>query len=168
MAQDFAAFARKLDRATAEFTGSNLRQILKQVGDAAAQKDAPKAVAADHGGRDHFSGWPKARFTTDAKVEGDGVKVGPSNKGVGVWRVAQDGRHQNMKTLGGGLSGPVFGQGKISKKTGKALRGKKQTKWNGKTAPQTTWTEAVVIMEKETPARLAKATGAALGKVFRG
>jgi|GEM_PF-7070231 len=159
MAQDFAAFARKLDRATAEFTGNNKKQILKQLGDAAATKDAPKAVRADHGGKDHFGGWPKARFTASAKVEGDGVTVGPSNKGVGVWKVAEYGRHP-------GMTGPAPAPFLKSGKRSTAKRYKR--KWNGSTDPQTTWDEAKEIMARETPARAARAVHAALGRVFRG
>lgn len=161
---DWAAFAHKLDRTSAEFSGTNLHQVWAQLGKA-AEGDAAKAAAADLGGDDTFSGWSKNPLVTESKPVADGVVVRPRPRARGAWRVAQSGRHQGaMRVLGGGASGPVLGQGKISAKTGKALG--KNKRWNGSTDPKDTWDDAVEIMQRETPARAERAIGLMLGRVW--
>lgn len=156
----FASFAKRMEVLNRELSPEATDQIAKRVG-LAARVDARDAVKADHDGRDYFSGWPKAKFTTAVSPDASGrVLVGPKSKGVGVWKVAEYGRHPG---LGGGsyagLSGPALGG--FSKRTGKILKGRRRKKWNGTTDPQNTWSEAETIIARETPKRVRKAVDAA-------
>jgi hypothetical protein len=153
----FGSFAAKLDKLNAQLESDQLREISRLVG-VDAQADAAKAVQSDLG-KDHFSGWPQARFSTRVRVVATGVEVLPDGKGRGPWYVAQRGRHP-------GMSGPRQGPALAGfTKTGKQrkTRGKK---WNGTTRPMHTWDEAMAIIDRETPARVDKLFSERLGKIF--
>jgi hypothetical protein len=132
-----------------------LRQVMERLGKLADQ-DAQRAARADLGGDNKFSGWDRAPLATEISHLREGqVEVRPTGRGRGPWRVAESGRNRG----GGGLT---LGPG-LNVRTGRRSRGgirqtgvRRSSRWNGMTAPKNTWSDAVAITTKETPARIRK------------
>lgn len=166
MADSFASFGAKLDLLTNGLKNPALKGAMQRVGEA-AQKDADEAARGDLGGDNKFSGWARAPLVTEIKHQSEGViEVRPPGKARGPWRVAESGRNQ-------GETGLALGPG-LNVRTGRRSRGgvrqtgvRRGSRWNGRTAPKHTWSDAEKIIERETPKRVdvevAKAIRKAMG-----
>ena len=158
-----AEFAGKIRRA-ADAVAKARKDALLKTG-TAMEHEFDRAVAADLGGDNTFSGWPKAVLVSGSKLQGDsGLSFAPTPRSLGPTRVAQQGRHAGMS---GPMQGP--GLGGLSKKTGRALKGRKRGKWNGTTQGKGTWDDTIgsVVAKQVIPEKIRPAMTAAMKEVFR-
>jgi hypothetical protein len=148
MADDFASFNRKLDDFRSELDGTKLKAKLDQIGKA-AKDDAAKAVQGDLGDQS-MSNWRRGSpFKIEARYDLKGdheIEVTPTPRARGPWRVLEDGRR-------GGSATDLVLVGRVRKKSG-TRRAKSRGRNQGATAGKNTWSEAVEIMERETPKRV--------------
>lgn len=165
----FASFGRRLSALERALTDPELRAVMDDVGKQ-AQADIDKAARADLGGDLEFSGWPGNPIATERKHPGLGkVEVAPTPRARGVTRVAEQGRNPD------GLAALRTGRGgRLQRRAGSRLRKRdgvrvdkwKGTRWNGRTAPKHTWTDAVKVIEAESPRRIARAIDHKLRRIF--
>lgn len=102
----FASFVKRVDAMATGLKNPHLRTVMTGVG-VEAKGDAFKAVAADLGGDDRFSGWSKAPLGTRFNHVGEGrIAFGPTKRGAGPWTVAERGRNgaRNGRTRGKGTA----------------------------------------------------------------
>jgi hypothetical protein len=147
MADDFASFNRKLDDFRSELDGTKLKAKLDQIGKA-AKDDAAKAVQADLGDQSASNWWRGRPIKIEARYDLKGdheIEVTPTPKSRGPWRVFEDGRR-------GGSATDLVLVGRV-RKSG-TRRAKSRGRNQGATAGKNTWSEAVEIMERETPKRV--------------
>lgn len=127
------------------------------------ERSFDRAVAADLGGDNTFSGWKQAPLLSKVTMRGDdGLSFAPAGRSLGPTRVAQQGRHAGMS---GPAQGPALAG--FSKKTGKALKGRKRGKWNGTTKGKGTWDDAVDSAAKTIPKKISEPLITAMKEVFR-
>lgn len=159
MAQDFAAFTKKIDGVVKEFDGTAGKQRLQRVA-MQTKKDVDEAVRDDLGDQS-MSGWRrgnpvqiKGRFDVKSDHEFD---VLPDKRGSGPMRVLQDGRNQGNS---GGLAGPGISKDGTTRRTKSGqvakVRARKGKRWNGRTSGKGTWSDAVHLMEQRVPERVDK------------
>jgi len=148
MADTFASFSRKIDDFKGELDGSKLKRKLEQIGKE-AKEDAAKAVRGDLGDAS-MSNWRRgspiqilARYDLRSDHE---IEVTPTPRSRGPWRVLEDGRQ-------GGAATDLVLVGRVRKKSG-TRRAKSRGRNQGGTAGKSTWSDAVAIMERETPKRV--------------
>jgi hypothetical protein len=149
MADTFASFAAKLDRLTDEFIGSSLSAKMNKLG-GETKKDAAKAVSADLGDMS-MSNWRRGspiQITARYDVRGDTVEVTAAPRARGPFTVLEEGRRAGAAT-------DLVLVGRVRKKSG-TRRAKSRGRGQGATAGKNTWSEAVEIMERETPRRMAE------------
>jgi hypothetical protein len=109
------------------------------------------------GGDPKFSGW-KPTLDTAYDIIGPGrVSFKPKRQAAGPWTVAEFGRNQ---AAGPRMTGPRL------TKTGKVSKAR-QKRWNGKTQPENTASEALEAIDKKATGVVDKQTKAALRKFFR-
>jgi hypothetical protein len=149
----FDSFAHRVGVFVNGITGSELKQVMTKLG-VEAKKDAEKAASADLGGDPKFSGWAPVLETRFDHVGEGRISFHPTGKSAGPWTVAEHGRHQTAGPPSPNLT-----------KSGKAKKGKGK-KWNGRTQGKGTATEAVAVIEKETPDRFEKELKKVLRKAF--
>jgi hypothetical protein len=148
MADTFASFNRKLDDFRSELDGTKLKAKLEDVGKA-AKGDAAKALAADIGDQSMSNWWRGRPINLAARYElkGDSsIEVTPAPRARGPWRVLEDGRR-------GGSATDLVLVGRVRKKSG-TRRARSRGRNQGATAGKNTWSDAVQIMERETPKRV--------------
>lgn len=145
MADSLSSFAVKLDRLAERLGGdAALKSLATKLG-VFAKKDAEKAASADLGGDPKFSGWAKAPLTTRFEHTSPGViEFGPQGKARGPWRVAESGRRAGMS---------------------KGTR-KRKPRNMGATAGKDSWSDAMKIMEAQTPGRVQDEVVQHLRKTF--
>lgn len=154
-------FAGKIRRA-GEAVAKSRKKALLDAGKV-LERAFDKAVAGDLGGDNTFSGWKKAPLVSKSTLSGDdGLSFAPAGRALGPTRVAQQGRHA-------GMSGPTQGPGLggISKKTGKALKGRKRGRWNGTTKGKGTWDTTIAAGAKVLPDKIRPVFIDAMKEVFR-
>ena len=167
MAQDFAAFTKKIDGVVKEFDGTAGTQRLKRVA-MQTKKDVDEAVRHDLGDQS-MSGWRRGnpidiggRFDLKSDHE---IEMLPSKKAGGPMRVLEQGRNQGNA---GGLAGPGISKDGTTKRTkaGKVakVRARKGHRWNGRTQGKGTWSDAVKLMEQRVPGRVDDEVRKALAK----
>jgi hypothetical protein len=132
MADDFASFNRKLDDFRSELDGTKLKAKLDQIGKA-AKDDAAKAVQADLGDQSASNWWRGRPIKIEARYDLKGDHE------------IEDGRR-------GGSATDLVLVGRV-RKSG-TRRAKSRGRNQGATAGKNTWSEAVEIMERETPKRV--------------
>jgi hypothetical protein len=147
MADTFASFSRKIGDLESELDGSKLKAKLEQIGKE-SKGDAEKAVRGDLGDLS-MSNWRRgspiqilARYDLRSDHE---IEVTPSPRARGPWRVLEDGRR-------GGAATDLVLVGRV-RKSG-TRRAKSRGRNQGGTAGKSTWSDAVAIMERETPKRV--------------
>lgn len=163
MAQDLAAFQRKIDGVIKEFDGTAGKKRLQRVA-IETKKDVDEAVRNDIGDLS-MSGWRrgnpfevKGRFDIISDHE---FEVNPAKRGRGPMRVLEQGRNQGNA---GGIAGPgVIQRGEntgttLRTKAGKVrkVRARRARRWNGRTQGKGTWSDAVHLMEQRVPGRVDK------------
>jgi hypothetical protein len=169
----FDRLDRKLRAFGQEFQGDRLRRIMRDVG-MESKGDVDKAVRSDLGDLS-MSGWRRGRPIQitgrfDLGRRAGDVEISPQKRARGPMRVLEQGRN---KGSGFGFAGPG-----INTRTGvtsftasgrvRQQRSRRGRRWNGYTAGKGTWSDAVKIMERQTPPRVAKAVRRALVQTFRG
>jgi hypothetical protein len=169
MAQDLAAFQRKIDGVIKEFDGTAGKQRLQRVA-VQTKKDVDEAVRGDLGDLS-MSGWRRGRpievrgrfeVVSDHEFE-----VKPAKRATGPMRVLEEGRNAGGRP--GGFQGPGVNRktgGRNFTSTGKVAktRSRKARRYNGQTRGKDTWTDAVHLMEQRVPGRVDKEVVKALGR----
>jgi hypothetical protein len=135
MADTFASFSHKIGVLRDELDGTALQRKLDHIG-IAAKKDALNALKSDIGDTS-MSNWRRKRqikigvrydFLSESEIE-----VKPTPRSLGPWTVLEQGRRAGR-----------------SKPKRRSPRGRYYSASKGKK----TWSEAVKIMERETPKRV--------------
>jgi hypothetical protein len=168
--RSFDDLAKGFAGAAKELNGEKLRKIAGEVG-REAKKIANEEAAADLGGDNTFSGWPRNPLTTrydDLATPGQ-ISFRPASKrSAGAWTVANDGRNRGNA---GGFSGPGINTATgltARTKTGKLrkVRERKAKRWNGYTDGKGTADRVVDRVEKAAPKLIDDAVKKALRKHF--
>lgn len=149
----FKSFAGRVDKAIASFGGAELKKAMDRLG-VEAKKDAMHAASMDLGGDPKFSGWPGSLDTRFDHVGQGRISFHPTPRSAGKWTVAEYGRHT-------GIGPPAV---RLTK-SGRVSRARVR-KWNGRTAGKGTATEAVSVIQRETPQRAEAEIAKALKKAF--
>jgi hypothetical protein len=147
VADDFASFSRKIDRLATEFGDRAIADLNKRVG-METKKDVDAAVRGDLGDLS-MSNWRRGRpiqVSGRFDVEGDSLIISPAARARGPMRVLEDGRKAGVARARRGRAGR-----RVSASRGKS-----------------TWSDAVSIMEREVPERIAKAVNRAIRQALRG
>jgi hypothetical protein len=147
VADDFSALARKVDRLATEFSDRAIADLNKRVG-METKKDVDAAVKGDLGDLS-MSNWRRGKpiqVTGRFDVEGDSLIISPAARSRGPMRVLEDGRR----------AGRSRGTRRRASRPVSASRGK------------STWSDAVRIMEREVPGRIAKQVNKAIRSALRG
>lgn len=153
MADGWARFNRDLQGFQRELTDDAVSHALGKM----AKDDATQAASADLGGDPKFSGWAPT-LDTRYDILGRGrVLLKPTRRSAGPWTVAEHGRNQ---TAGPRLVGPRY------TKTGRISRARVR-RYNGRTQPKFTATEALARIDKDAPGVVDKQVKAAVRKFFR-
>lgn len=139
-----------------ELENDRLRAVADKVGVRAKQL-AAEAAKADLGGDEQFSGWPKAPLQTRYDHLSPGViSFHPTKRAAGPWTVAEFGRNQSA---GPRMAGPRL------TKTGRVSKAKTK-RWNGKTQPKNTASDALGTIERDTPKVVDAEVSKAIRKFF--
>jgi hypothetical protein len=147
VADDFSALARKMDRLATEFGDRAIADLNKRVG-METKGDVNEAVQGDLGDLS-MSNWRRGRpiqVTGRFDVEGDSLIISPAARAIGPMRVLEDGRRAGTARGRRGRPGR-----RVSSSRGKS-----------------TWSDAVRIMEREVPGRIAKQVNKAIRSALRG
>lgn len=163
MAQDFAAFARKLDGFSKELDGTAAKKRLERVA-MQTKKDVEEAVRGDLGDLS-MSGWTrkkpievKGRFGVKSDTE---FEVTPDRRSRGPMRVLEEGRQ--ARTAGDSRRKGSY----TSKKTGITKDRYARVKRNiGATDGKGTWSDAVKLMEQRVAERINREVVASLRRHF--
>jgi len=90
LSDELADLAAKLERLASSLTSAAMQSVMTELG-VAAKKDFGKAIAADLGGDNRFSGWKRVRLTVGFEHTGNGsIQFLPHNSGP--FQVAEQGR----------------------------------------------------------------------------
>ena len=165
----FASFGYRLDALVNGLSDPELRQVMDSVGKQ-AQADVERAARADLGGDLEFSGWPGNPVATERKHPGLGqVEIAPTPRARAVVRVAEQGRNAE------GLAALRVGRGgRLQRRSGSRLRKRdgvrvdkwRGTRWNGRTAPKHTWSDAVRVINAESGRRIEREVQLRLRRIF--
>ena len=148
--------ARRLNPFLDELEGRKLKELADKMG-VRAKALAKEAASADLGGDNVFSGWPKAPLETRYDHLSPGaIGFKPTRRAAGPWTVAEFGRNQ---AAGPRMVGPRL------TKTGRVSKAKAK-RWNGKTEPKNTATEALEAIEREMPKVVDAEVSKAIRKFF--
>jgi hypothetical protein len=151
----FASFAKRVDVFVNGLSGPQMKQMMTKVG-VAAKKDADKAASSDLGGDPAFSGWPGTLDTGFDHIANGRISFHPTKRSAGKWTVAQSGRNS---AAGPRMVGPrLTRRGTVSKA--------RQKRWNGRTQGKGTGSDALAIIDKETPGRIEDEIKKTLKKAF--
>jgi hypothetical protein len=147
VADDLSALARKIDRLATEFGDRAVADLNKRVG-METKKDVDAAVRGDLGDLS-MSNWRRGKpiqISGRFDVEGSDLIISPAARSRGPMRVLEDGRRAGVARARRGRAGR-----RVSSSRGKS-----------------TWTDAVRIMEREVPGRIAKQVNKAIRSALRG
>lgn len=144
-----------MDKAIASFGGAELKKAMDRLG-MEAKKDAKHAASLDLGGDPKFSGWPGSLDTRFDHAGQGRISFHPTPRSAGKWTVAEYGRNTN--------AGPAMVGPRLTK-TGRVSKARVK-RYNGRTAGKGTATEAVRLIEEETPGRVEEYIAKALKKAF--
>ena len=148
--------ARRLNPFIDELEGAKLKAIADKMG-VRAKALAKQAASADLGGDNVFSGWPKAPLETRYDHLSPGaIGFKPTRRAAGPWTVAEFGRNQ---AAGPRMVGPRL------TKTGRVSKAKTK-RYNGRTQPKNTATEALALIEREMPQVVDAEVNKAIRKFF--
>jgi hypothetical protein len=148
--------ARRLNPFLDELEGRKLKELADKMG-VRAKALAKEAASADLGGDNVFSGWPKAPLDTRYDHLSPGaIGFKPTRRAAGPWTVAEFGRNS---AAGPRMVGPRL------TKTGRVSKAKAK-RWNGKTEPKNTATEALEAIEREMPKVVDAEVSKAIRKFF--
>lgn len=151
----FKSFAARIDKAIASFGGDELKKAMEKLG-TEAKRDARHAASIDLGGDPKFSGWLGSLDTRFDHAGQGRISFHPTPRSAGKWTVAEYGRNTNA---GPRMTGPRL------TKTGRVSKARVK-RYNGRTAGKGTATEALAIIERETPKRAEHEIEKALKKAF--
>jgi hypothetical protein len=132
--------ARRLTPFINELEDAKLKAIADKMG-VRAKALAKQAASADLGGDPKFSGWKPTLDTRYDHLSPGAIGFKPTRRAAGPWTTAQYGRNQ---AAGPRMVGPRL------TKTGRVSKAKTK-RWNGKTAPKNTATEALELIAREMP-----------------
>jgi hypothetical protein len=132
--------ARRLTPFINELEDAKLKAIADKMG-VRAKALAKQAASADLGGDPKFSGWKPTLDTRYDHLSPGAIGFKPTRRAAGPWTVAEFGRNQ---AAGPRMVGPRL------TKTGRVSKAKAK-RWNGKTEPKNTATEALELIEREMP-----------------
>jgi len=155
MADTFASFAKRVDTMINGLSGAQLKSVMTEVG-VEAKKAAEGAASADLGGDPKFSGWAPTLDTRFDHVGEGRISFHPTKRGAGPWTVAEHGRNS---TAGPRMTGPRL------TRTGRVSNAR-QKRWNGRTQGKSTASDALAVIEAETPKMIEAAVKKALRKSF--
>lgn len=150
----FASFGNRVDNMVGSLKNPQLRRLMDDVGKR-AKSEATKAASADLGGDPKFSGWAPTLDTRYDHV-GDGrISFHPTRRSAGPWTTAEFGRNQS--------AGPrplvrLTKTGKVSKA--------RQKRWNGRTQPKNTATDALTAIKREFPKMAERHVQTSIRKFF--
>jgi hypothetical protein len=147
VADDFSALARKVDRLATEFSDRAIADLNKRVG-METKKDVDAAVKGDLGDLS-MSNWRRGKpiqVTGRFDIDGDSLVISPAARSRGPMRVLEDGRRAG---------------------TARGTR-RRRSRPVSATAGKSTWSDAVQIMEREVPGRIAKQVNKAIRSALRG
>jgi len=144
--------ARRLNPFLDELEGRKLKELADKMG-VRAKALAKEAASADLGGDPKFSGWKPTLDTRYDHLSPGTIGFKPTRRAAGPWTVAEFGRNQ---AAGPRMVGPRL------TKTGRVSKAKTK-RWNGKTEPKNTATEALELIEREMP----KVVDAEVSKAIR-
>lgn len=92
MANELDAFSQQLNELASSLTAKGLENLMTALG-VAAKKDMGKAIAADLGGDNQFSGWKRVRLVVGFEHTAPGqITLSPRNNSTGPFQVAEQGR----------------------------------------------------------------------------
>jgi len=151
-------YGNRLGRIADDLAGRAMRAQLDAVG-VGAKRDAMQALRGDLGDED-MSNWPRrgktAKLTVRYEHKSDtSIEVSPTGRARGAWRILEDGRQASAK-------GDAYTKGKARKDGTRKQYARKRT--SGATAAKRTWSEAVDVIERNTPRRVNDAVGDILRK----
>jgi len=151
-------YGHRLANIADDLAGKAMRAQLDAVG-VGAKRDAMQALRGDLGDED-MSNWPRrgrtAKLTVRYEHKSDtSIEVSPTARARGAWRILEDGRQASAK-------GDAYTKGKARKDGTRRQYARKRT--SGATAAKRTWSEAVDLIERNTPRRVNDAVGDILRK----
>lgn len=159
MADDFATYARRIERLNKALSGPDKRKVLTRLG-VEAKKDVAEAIKSDLGDLS-MSNWRRGRpinITSRFDIKSDDtLEVTPSPRARGPMRVLEEGRR------GGSASDLVQGR---RTKSGNRRRGRARGRNQGATAAKNTWSDAERLIADRTPQRVDQAHQQALRAAF--
>lgn len=92
MQNELDVLAGKLNALASSLTDTGLESVMTTLG-VAAKKDMGIEIAADLGGDNKFSGWPRVRLVVGFEHTGPGrIELSPRNNSTGPFQVAEQGR----------------------------------------------------------------------------
>ena len=147
--------ARRLNPFINELEDAKLKAIADKMG-VRAKALAKEAASADLGGDPKFSGWKPTLDTRYDHLSPGAIGFKPTRRAAGPWTVAEFGRNQ---AAGPRMVGPRL------TKTGRVSKAKAK-RWNGKTEPKNTATEALEAIEREMPQVVDAEVNKAIRKFF--
>lgn len=147
------AVVAEMGKVAKDMEAGEKRRITREQAEA-ARKLAAGTAAADIGGS--FSGWRRGNpIELDTQIKttrNNGAVLFPTKTSAGPWTVAEKGRNQGNA---GGFAGPGIGRNGLTARTKsgglRKVRARKAKRWNGRTDPKHTASEAVAAMERELP-----------------
>ncbi len=167
----FSAFTRDFDKMISGLTGPEKRKITRLEGEA-AQLIAAKAAANDLGSDKAFSGFTRQHpIALDTRLQNApdyNTLLSPTKLSAGPWTVAEFGRNQGNAS---GFSGPGVNRATGATARTKAgrvrkVRARQSKRWNGRTQPKHTASDALKVMDRELPKVCDKAVGRVIAKHF--
>ena len=151
----FASFAKRIDNFINGITDAEMKKIMTRLG-VEAKKDATTAASSDLGGDPKFSGWAPTLETRFDHIGEGRISFHPTRSSAGPWTVAEHGRNS---TAGPPMRGPRL------TKTGRVSKARTK-RWNGRTAGKGTASDALAVIDRETPDRIEAEIKKALNKSF--
>ena len=156
--ETFAQFETRINRFMQELEDQKLKAIASKAGDE-AKKLATKAAKADLGPDAAFSGWRPETNSLQTRydhITPGAISFHPTRRSAGPWTVAEFGRNQ---AAGPRMVGPRL------TKTGKVSKAK-QKRWNGRTDPKDTASDALGMIDKAIPKLVDAEVTKAIRKFF--
>lgn len=159
MVTDLAGLARKVDAFRADLDGASLRRITTSVG-VDAKRDVTQKVTRDLGSDLKMSGWGRFKFTAGFDLTSDhSLELKP--RPVGPWFVLDRGRQAKPAGL------PKRRRHKVYATPHGPRTASKTNPWPvGPTRGHNTWSDAVDVIARETPARIDRHTQTVIARHF--
>ena len=151
----FASFAHRVDQFINGISDAELKKIMTRLG-VEAKADATTAASSDLSGDPKFSGWAPTLETRFDHIGEGRISFHPTARSAGPWTVAEFGRNS---TAGPPMRGPRL------TKTGRVSKARTK-RWNGRTAGKGTASDALAVIEAQTPKRFEDELKKAIRKSF--